>query len=44
MTKGSNSSRLSCPMGNGQDKSFQWNIEMKKRKKKKERKQQKWKV
>ena len=35
MTKGSNSFRLSCPVQNGQDKSFQWDIEMKKGKRKK---------
>ena len=34
MTKGSTSSRLSCPIANGKDKSFQWNIEMKKKRKK----------
>lgn len=29
ITVGSYSSRLSCPMGEGKDKSFQWNIEIK---------------
>ena len=38
MTKGSTSSRLTCPIANGKDKSFQWNIEMKKKKKEKRKK------
>ena len=37
MTKGSTSSRLTCPIANGKDKSFQWNIEMKKKKERKKK-------